>query len=550
MKMNSSFFKKSKAVADDFIQSIVFLDDRVYQKQGNEQDIIHDLDAFEITKAFASRKKICAVYDPQTNEDISHFKSIAHKADIIVLDWFIEIDNPDGEEGGDDEADADDQDIKGTYTKDIIKSIVTNASDGLKIILVYTGETDLGGISEEINNLLANSSLNTESCQIDIGKIRILVRAKSNNQEGDDTRFNHSPHLKNKVLKYSELPDFLLNEFTKLTEGLLSNFALSSLSILRTSTSKILGLYSKHLDYAYLEHKSAIPNSEDAENLLIDLFKDSIGDLLHYKQLNRQISKKIVKDWMTDRIKKVNLSLKKKDGTIYNPDETFERSKELLLNLIYSDEKDVQKKFVNIFTPLSASKKKAEEFVKYLKLNNIDLFINPAEIGSKGDLISDFARLTHHKNVFLPRGAKPILSLGSVVKGNKSQKYFICIQQKCDSVRIGNDEQRKFLFLPLEPTEDENFNFITHDNIKLRLSNKSYGLRTLKFTSTRDGVVEAKKVREKFLFSQIYNKRSDEKFEWVLDLKDLHSQRIVTDYAATLSRVGLDESEWLRRSLG
>ncbi len=550
MKMNSSFFKKSKAVADDFIQSIVFLDDRVYQKQGNEQDIIHDLDAFEITKAFASRKKICAVYDPQTNEDISHFKSIAHKADIIVLDWFIEIDNPDGEEGGDDEADADDQDIKGTYTKDIIKSIVTNASDGLKIILVYTGETDLGGISEEINNLLANSSLNTESCQIDIGKIRILVRAKSNNQEGDDTRFNHSPHLKNKVLKYSQLPDFLLNEFTKLTEGLLSNFALSSLSILRTSTSKILGLYSKHLDYAYLEHKSAIPNSEDAENLLIDLFKDSIGDLLHYKQLNRQISKKIVKDWMTDRIKKVNLSLKKKDGTIYNPDETFERSKELLLNLIYSDEKDVQKKFVNIFTPLSASKKKAEEFVKYLKLNNIDLFINPAEIGSKGDLISDFARLTHHKNVFLPRGAKPILSLGSVVKGNKSQKYFICIQQKCDSVRIGNDEQRKFLFLPLEPTEDENFNFITHDNIKLRLSNKSYGLRTLKFTSTRDGVVEAKKVREKFLFSQIYNKRSDEKFEWVLDLKDLHSQRIVTDYAATLSRVGLDESEWLRRSLG
>jgi len=548
--MNSSFFKKSKAVADDFIQSIVFLDDRVYQKQGNEQDIIHDLDAFEITKAFASRKKICAVYDPQTNEDISHFKSIAHKADIIVLDWFIEIDNPDGEEGGDDEADADDQDIKGTYTKDIIKSIVTNASDGLKIILVYTGETDLGGISEEINNLLANSSLNTESCQIDIGKIRILVRAKSNNQEGDDTRFNHSPHLKNKVLKYSQLPDFLLNEFTKLTEGLLSNFALSSLSILRTSTSKILGLYSKHLDYAYLEHKSAIPNSEDAENLLIDLFKDSIGDLLHYKQLNRQISKKIVKDWMTDRIKKVNLSLKKKDGTIYNPDETFERSKELLLNLIYSDEKDVQKKFVNIFTPLSASKKKAEEFVKYLKLNNIDLFINPAEIGSKGDLISDFARLTHHKNVFLPRGAKPILSLGSVVKGNKSQKYFICIQQKCDSVRIGNDEQRKFLFLPLEPTEDENFNFITHDNIKLRLSNKSYGLRTLKFTSTRDGVVEAKKVREKFLFSQIYNKRSDEKFEWVLDLKDLHSQRIVTDYAATLSRVGLDESEWLRRSLG
>jgi hypothetical protein len=32
-----------------------------------------------------------------------------------------------------------------------------------------------------------------------------------------------------------------------------------------------------------------------------------------------------------------------------------------------------------------------------------------------------------------------------------------------------------------------------------------------------------------------------------LDLKDLHAQRIVDEYASQLSRVGLDESEWLRR---
>ncbi|MFT5250534.1 MAG: hypothetical protein ACI93P_002276 [bacterium] len=46
----------------------------------------------------------------------------------------------------------------------------------------------------------------------------------------------------------------------------------------------------------------------------------------------------------------------------------------------------------------------------------------------------------------------------------------------------------------------------------------------------------------------MYNALKDEEFEWILDLKDWHAQRIVTDYAATLSRVGLNESEWLRKS--
>lgn len=550
--MSSLFFNKSKAVADDFMQSVVFLDDRVYQRNGNEQDAIHDLDAFELTKTFAAKKKICAVYDPQSKSDIENFKTIASKADVVVLDWFIEIEENDAvvenlEE--DDEADAEDQTVRGTYTKEIIENIVKINNDGLKVVLVYTGETDLEGIATEIYNTIPASTLDTVNCQVDYKKIKILVRAKSNNEDGEDNRFTHIPHLRDKVIKYEELPEFLLSEFTKLTEGLLSNFALKSLSTLRANTSKILGLYNKKLDHAYLEHKSAIPSTEDAEHLIIEIFKDSIGDLLHYKQVQNQISKGIVKSWMNDKIDKVTLSFKKKDGTEYTPEATFTRDKELLLSLLYSEEQDVQKKYIDIFTPL-ASKGKAEEFVKHLKLNNIELFINPSDLPNKAELISEFAKLTHHKNVFLPVGSKPILTLGTVLKSKLTGNYLICIQQKCDSVRILSGEQRKFLFLPLEAVTTGNFNFITHDNVKLKLGKKSYGIRTLKFAGAKDGVVKAVLLNGKFIFKQIYANKTDEKFEWVLDLKDLHSQRIVADYAATLSRVGLDESEWLRRSLG
>lgn len=570
--MSSAFFEKSKEIANNFMQSIVFLDDRAYGNDGNRQaqDAVHDLNAYEISKIFAKQKKICAVYDPTTTSDISDFKLIAKKADVIILDWFIDLQDEElGENQNDennqgalneqqnDEEDADDgeedveqDDIRGIYTLDIILDIIEDQGvEPLKLIVVYTGETDLEGIVEEILGLKDTFvTYEDDICKVSIGNLTILVRAKSNNQDGVDTRFNHLAALRSKVLKYHELPEFVLTEFTKLTSGLLSNFALLSLSALRNNTSKILGLYNKQLDHAYLDHKSSIPNTEDAENLMIEIFKDSIGDLLYYKQLHKKLGKKEVSEWIDYYLDVKDMSLKTKTGTLYNPDVSFKRNKNLLMNLIFSEEINVQKKFINAFAPALTSKTRATDFFTYLKSNNIELFINDSQIGDKEKIIADFAKLTHHKNAFLPRGLKPILSLGTVLKSDKTDKYFICIQQKCDSVRIIEKEGRKFLFIPLLKVEGDKFNFITHDHVKLKLETKSYSLRTLKFKSNRDGYVESRKYKNKFYFNQLYNAKKDEKFQWILDLKDLHAQRIVADYAANLSRVGLNESEWLRNS--
>ena len=43
--------------------------------------------------------------------------------------------------------------------------------------------------------------------------------------------------------------------------------------------------------------------------------------------------------------------------------------------------------------------------------------------------------------------------------------------------------------------------------------------------------------------SKLANK---ETYEWVVDLKEMQAQRILNSYCAQLSRVGLNESEWLR----
>jgi hypothetical protein len=55
--MSNPFFKKSKEIANDFLQSIVFLDDRAHSiSENSNQDSIHDLDVIKITKLFSKSK--------------------------------------------------------------------------------------------------------------------------------------------------------------------------------------------------------------------------------------------------------------------------------------------------------------------------------------------------------------------------------------------------------------------------------------------------------------------------------------------------------------
>lgn len=133
--MNTVFFDKSKEIADNFLQSIAFLDDKAFGNNAVENiehnNNQHAFDSFEISKAFAKERKVCAVYKPTINSDIENFKEISKKADVVILDWLIVLQNS-VEENEDPTADADTDDPRGQYTKDIIKELVQ-----------YSGESSL-----------------------------------------------------------------------------------------------------------------------------------------------------------------------------------------------------------------------------------------------------------------------------------------------------------------------------------------------------------------------------------------------------------------------
>lgn len=534
--MSDTFFDKSKEIANEFIQSIVFLDDKAY-KDANRDNPAHDLDILKISQAFAKENKICATYRPESNSDINNFKLIANKADIIVLDWQIEFSQV--VEPGTEEEDAPADEPRGIYTKEIIKSVLFDENcikNSLKLIIVYTGDIQyLKAISEEIYKEVFDSSdeyiFDSENHIIQSSHFKIIVRAKS-----AEVAFKaNKVKLEKYMVNYEDLPGFILDEFTQMTSGLLSNFALISLTTLRRNSSKILSLFSKEMDGAYLGHKSIIPKQEDAEDLLVELFGDSIKDLLYYSQVNSNLAQNFIECWIDEKIIEEDFEFS---------NHKFNRKHILLKNILQSKEENVKNRFNNILSEINAQLK------NHLLVNPTKIFTNNNEIKEVDNNDKRFSKLTHHKSLFIPKNTEPRLTLGTLIKSNKNDIYYICIQQKCDSVRIPKDKERKFLFIPLYISADK-FDIITPDGIKLKKNKDSFSLRTIKFKCPNEyGVILAEKdEKNNFIFKQKYNSPEDEQFEWILDLKDLHSQRIIIDYTSQLSRVGLDESEWHRRLL-
>jgi hypothetical protein len=531
--MSDIFFEESKRIANDYIQSIVFLDDKAYQQEDVE-NTDHDFNALKITQVFANENKICAVYRPDTEQMIQNFKLIAEKADIVILDWQINIANTVAVEDANQDAE---DDPRGQYTKDIIKHILIEEGankNNLKLILVYTGDyTFLEGITEEIYTEVFNSStsctLNKEECVIESSNYKIIVRAKEIQIK---SQVNIEKY-QGKILKYIDMPSFILNEFSKMTSGLLSNFALLALTILRKNSSKILTLFSKEMDNAYLSHKALLSKQEDAEDLLIDLFGGSVSDLLHYSKLSQKIQTDLIESWISSNIKDENFIVGNK---------TFLRDQKLLVDLLNSTNEKVEDRFNDV---LPKNLSKAE--IKNFQNKCTPLYLNLSDQSNSDKIDKKFSALTHHKSLFIPKAIHPKLTLGTLIKSSTRDLYYVCIQQKCDSVRIIKDEERKFLFIPLKVSEDK-FDVITPDGIKLKKDKASFAIRTIKFICIdSSGVIKSEPDHAgKYYFKQKYE---DEQFEWILDLKDLHSQRIIAEYAATLSRVGLDESEWHRRFL-
>ena len=537
MPKESELSKISQEIASQYIKTIVLLDDEAFQpkttipipngKQSyvDSNDLDYSIDIKEISAEFLKDNKIFAAYNPKKESDINDFKKAAERADVVILDWNIKIE-PDKQ--SDPNADADIDDPRGSFTIELIKKLINS---NVRLIIVYTGDTGIKAvISKQILNEVKDLALDGD---VDLvtkeHDTKILVRAKPQSNSKEDSKYR---------IEYKDLPNTIKKEYAKMSEGILPNFTLMALSRIGHLSKYILKIFSKESDIGYLSHKMLIPYIDDAEDLLLSIFGESIASALEDSDIKELFRNKIIKARLADfnsgrcAIKEEIKCPNKNKKTCPNNKIEFDVKYEDILKLF-------DRENAGISSRIKALNNIQINNIKYIERNLhqlILIFGNDSDISCK-----HFSKITQHKFQYSDR--EHVLTLGTILKKNIENKeiYYLCIQPKCDSVRIRKDDTKKFIFLELG--NNGTGIPIILPNLNTLRCQKSFNLESFSFKQKHEnGVIISYNEGER----HFYETTKKEKLEWIGQLKDMNAQRIVDAYSANLTRIGIDDSEWFR----
>lgn len=542
------------------------------QIQSEEEVKDHKLDAKLMGDIFAEKGLVCSVLKPEIGDDRPLNESIQaiKRSDVLILDWILNRDN-------------------GSKIQSLISEIITSDKENggrLRLILIYTGETDLNGVQEKIEEkirtdhpeIILNENIDF-TLKYDSLKISIYAKEQS-----------ATPHTMRKI-PIRLLPQCVIEEFISLTNGIIPNITLDSLSAIRNNTHILLNKFNADLDAPFLAHRSLLENPYEASEHLTSILSEELNAIMNdYETAERHLSPENIISWANDRkVIEENLIL---------PLQEPEKFQALItLGLTNSDVKRIHDKLkgytnnnfaevTKLFTAdLEAHKKiettkqnlarakqlrtSADNLVKKESSseNNMSYTLANKECSTLQNeldaLESEYKReslMIEQKDhrfatlmSMMSRYINPVvhMRLGVVIKNVIDNQYYICMQPRCDSVRIYS-EIRSFPFLPLKlltkEERGEGFDltiFFELEYLYFKIMLEPYETKLLEFKpdETIKKIMPILNNDRKFEFTC----KGTQKYIFCGELKPLFAQDIATLYASKLSRVGLNKSEWHRR---
>ena len=513
----------SRKLALRFLQTAVVVDDKAYMasehdngprgevvkpsriraSDQNDQDPAHckphhSLDADSVIDSFSQLGVICGVIRP-TDSALEAMK----KADIVVLDWFLRDNDPE-------------------YTLKLFGDLLAGESDqnSLRLVSIYTGEPDLEKVCNDVVKKLTEASLNP--IQDNAGTTilyqhgHVVLYAKSD--------VNLAKTFKDRSVVERKLPEKLVEDFAAMTRGLLPRIALTSLTAIRESEHKVLAQFSARLDPAFLAHKACLPNPGDAERQIVNHIAEELRGLMD-NAVAETSSKDIdaVEYWIKNKGEKFMFGDKE-----LSAEETIA----LVNKGLHKSSKLKDRHFKNLSAGFSGS-------------NTIDFD-------------KQLAWIMSFRTVY--KAPLPTLWLGSVVTelSSEGDQHLICMRPRCDCVRLDEEKEITFFFLPLlllvepgnivKPRKGNEQIVVRLDDkferLRIELDSSSWVHRQFRPSTGSDAVVAAKSESDgDFKFTDICKTE----YKWRGELKAEYAQRIAQKFSESLSRVAIDESEWLRR---
>jgi hypothetical protein len=565
MDPNSAFFKRSLQVVDRFLQTAVVIDDRAFRREERvealpqlieapptpstsvpvgEQPIEdnpkaspvlaivpvpdtdpHGLDAEAVIDSFARRGIVCSVLkrvpDENPAEPGQSARRLFSPADILIIDW--QVHREDG-------SDTNEETLE--FVETAVKDSARDTPRQLRLIVVYTGATDLLDVVDKVEGRLKDAGSNPVKdgdFAFRAGAVRVVILGKPSKYRGGESK-------NQQVANDSDLASRAAVEFAVMTAGLVSNVALSSLAEIRRATHRLLSRFGPHLDAPFLSHRALLDPPDSGNEHLVPLIVSELEAILEDQIPPDLLSDDSIRDWLLTRNDPTPLL--DSSPALTTPEKARRAVKEICLMGVNEHAS------FSIPTQPTWLKKIADGkgAVDLAKLTDVIAAERLADANERLEILMSL------RPRYGPK--RPALALGSLLSSvdENETAYWLCLQPSCACyIRTNPPRRRAFPLLKLDPGV-ERFNVLAESDgtfIRLRWLPQPHRQRMVEFeANSPSGAVVADSVDGKFWLSAA---DSGLKYRWLGDLKFAQAQRVAQAMAGEAARVGLTESEWLRR---
>lgn len=438
----------------------------------------------DLIKTFSKEKLLVTPINPNEigvedkDECMEILTGLAEKADVIILDWEINVKVND--------------DVVFTGEELSIKIIEKlNHDDKYRLVIVYTANTK-ASVSGKIP---------------DSKNIGIQIYGKTGATSID-------------VKEYDDLAKQIHIDFLSEKQGLLGAALLKSLTELRKSTYSMLNTLNAEYDEALMYHRILLTNPDKITEFCRDIIKDEILTHLEASAIEPYFDKTAFKEFI--KTNNINIVVKETPGS---EEGDISGETEILDTLL---EKGYKSFFNSTTQALIANGE------------NLSLLIH----SSKEKIMQSFS---YYSTMSFAEN-KPNLKLGCIVKNEDN--YFLCIQPPCDSERIDKlkssgkcKNPQNFLFLKLEKKDNNISFYVKENNVFQGLRLRYKMIETFLFAGNKDGFVS---IDENGNYNTYSSDSTSVSLHFVCCLKTMFAQKIANNFAANISRVGIDQFEWLR----
>lgn len=492
------------------------------------QPVREHLDAGAITKGFAKKGLICSVLKPEGVGTIENdVLRLAPRSDIVVLDWQMgHLDNGD------------------TALSIINKVLEMDRRYGgrLRLFAIYTGVRDLTSVAArivtELPSLTAASNGFEYSNESGTAKVVIL---------GKGVAEDHNAGQGDRCTEEAGLAERLINEFAKFSGGVLRNATLASMGHLRSNTHRLLARLHSSLDAPLITHFALVNSPEDSQQFVADLIMQEIEAQVPLEEIVARfagpgsVKARIAQSYADG--KKPKIALDNKGVKLHElPEKTV---KALVDNPVAALEPHLQSFAI-------ALGKKTDEISGHFALDSLakKLYCVLGESYNEGIqrheefAIASGIRFASGESFDFKNRSLPTVRLGTII--HDEDGYYFCLTPVCDSVRLSGPTAN-FLFGRLVKDKSK-FNVIVEDNgcrVRLLIDRKNVFLKMFELRTSFDKAV---RIERKFTDYVVPLAGTEGNYvRWIAEMKPMQAQRVVGSITSNLSRIGLDEFEWLRQ---